>query len=312
MKYIEIQVLTTTEASDAVYNILSEEGAAGVVIEDPNDFLMLNQDKTSWDYVEDELIAKMGEDVKVKGYFSELDYDEDKVTRIRNRVFELDTFGLDKGKGTITTKEVHDEDWANAWKQYYKPTKVGEKVVIKPTWEAYELSENEIIIELDPGMAFGTGTHETTVMCVQLLEKYVKNSSTVFDVGCGSGILGITAAKLGAQKVFCVDIDEVSCKVSRENIAMNHVTDLIEVRCGNLLEVVSERADVIVANIIADIIISFTNDVEKFMNPGGVFISSGIIKDRRDEVLEKLNEKNYKIIEVLEMGEWCAIAAARM
>lgn len=309
MKYIELQVITTTEASDAVSELLYAEGASGVLIEDPNDFNAMNKDAKSWDYVEEELVRLLGEDTKVKGYFVSEEFSEEKLDTIKSRVERLEEFGLDKGKGVVTTREVNDEDWANAWKKYYKPAKVGERVVIKPTWEEYEEKAGEVVVELDPGMAFGTGTHETTIMCVKLLEKYVKEDSTVFDVGCGSGILGITAAKLNAKSVVCVDIDEVSCKVSRENADMNKVHDKLDIRCGNLLDVVSDKADVIIANIIADIIISFSEDAMKFLNKGGVFISSGIIRDRRDDVLKKLREEGFKVIEVLEMGEWCAIAA---
>jgi ribosomal protein L11 methyltransferase len=187
--------------------------------------------------------------------------------------------------------------------------KIGEKVVIKPTWEEYSVKADEVIVELDPGMAFGTGTHETTIMCVKLIEKYVKKGSIVFDVGCGSGILGITAAKLDAGRVICVDIDEVCCKVSRENAEVNKVEDKLDIRCGNLLEVVADKADVIIANIIADIIISFSEDAMGFLNKGGIFISSGIIRDRVNDVLIKLRKEGFNILEVLEMGEWCAIAA---
>lgn len=309
MKYIELQVLTTTEASDAVSELLYDEGAAGVLIEDPNDFNELNKDKRSWDYVGEELVKLLGEDTKVKGYFLSAEFSEDKLKSIESRVNMLGEFGLDNGKGIVTTREVDDEDWANAWKKYYKPVKVGERVVIKPTWEDYVAGADEVIVELDPGMAFGTGTHETTIMCVKLLEKYVKSHSTVFDVGCGSGILGITAAKLNAGRVVCVDIDELSCKVSRENAELNRVLDKLDIRCGNLLDVVDNKADIIIANIIADIIISFSEDAMGFLNKGGIFISSGIIRDRRDDVLKKLEATGFKVLEVLSMGEWCAIAA---
>ncbi|HWR62112.1 MAG TPA: 50S ribosomal protein L11 methyltransferase [Clostridia bacterium] len=309
MKYIELQVITTSEASDAVSEVLYDEGASGVLIEDPNDFKMLNRDEKRWDYVEEELVKLLGEDTKVKGYFLSENFGEDKLSSIELRIGKLDEYGLDKGKGIVTTREVNDEDWATAWKKYYKPAKIGERVVIKPTWEKYEAKADEVIVELDPGMAFGTGTHETTMMCVKLLEKYAGKGCTVFDVGCGSGILGITAAKLDAGRVVCVDIDEVSCKVSRENAELNKVTDKLDIRCGNLLEVVAGKADVIVANIIADIIISFSEDAMDFLKERGVFISSGIIRDRRDDVLIKLRKQGFKVLEVLEIGEWCAIAA---
>lgn len=309
MKYIELQIITTTEASDAISELLYENGASGVLIEDPNDFNLLNKNEKSWDYVEEELIKLLGEDTKVKGYFPSDEFSEAKLDLIRNHVERLEEFGLNKGKGIVTSREVKDEDWATAWKKYYKPAKVGDRVVIKPTWESYEVKADEVIVDLDPGMAFGTGTHETTIMCVKLLEKYVKSGSTVFDVGCGSGILGITAARLDAGRVVCVDIDELSCKISRENAEINKVGDRLDVRCGNLLDVVSDKADIIIANIIADIIISFSEDAMGFLNKGGIFISSGIIRDRVDDVLRKLREEGFKVLEVLSMGEWCAIAA---
>lgn len=311
MNYIEIQVLTTTEASDAISNIMYEAGATGVVIQDPNDFIQLNKDGKQWDYVEEALVKSLGEDVKVKGYFNEIDYDDELFKSVSASVGRIPEFGLALGKGEVSVREVREEDWATAWKQYYKPSKVGERVVIKPTWEEYTPEKDEVVIELDPGMAFGTGTHETTIMCVKLLESYLKKDSTVFDVGCGSGILGITAAKLGVGKVLCVDIDSVSCRVTGENAQLNDVADVLEVRNGNLLDVVNEKADIIIANIIADIIIDFSEDVNSFLKEGGIFISSGIIRDRRDEVLEKLKNEGMEILEVRELGEWCAIACRR-
>jgi ribosomal protein L11 methyltransferase len=148
MKYIELQVTTTTEASDAVSELLYNEGAVGVLIEDPNDFKALNKDEKSWDYVEEELIKLLGEDTRVKGYFSYDEFSAAKLDVIRSRVEKLEEFGLDKGKGTVTYKEVNEEDWANAWKKYYKPAKIGDRVVIKPTWEKYEVKADEVIVEL--------------------------------------------------------------------------------------------------------------------------------------------------------------------
>lgn len=311
MKYIEITVITTTEASDAITEMMYVLGAKGVNIEDPNDFRMMNQDPASWDYVEDELLATLGEDTRIKGYFSELDYKDEMKDELSRRIAELEGFGLDAGKMTISLLKVDEEDWANAWKKYYKPVRVGERLVIKPSWEEYIAEPQDLVIELDPGMAFGTGTHETTTMCMKLIESYVKPGMDVFDVGCGSGVLGIAAAKFGAEKVICVDIDAVACKVANENAAINKVENLVEVRCGNLLDVVKGKADVVIANIIADIIIAFSDDVEKFMNEDAVFISSGIIKDRKDDVLAKFQEKNFKVLQLLEEGEWCAIAVTR-
>ncbi|MCQ1530868.1 50S ribosomal protein L11 methyltransferase [Lutispora saccharofermentans] len=311
MDYIEISVFTTTESSEAVSYILEDEGAAGVAIEDPNDFISLNHNKTDWDYVEPELIQAMGTDVKVKGYFPETIYSAALLETIQSRVDSLSDFGLDKGKGELATRIVKEEDWSTAWKQYFKPFKAGERVVVKPTWESYDGQDDDIVVEIDPGMAFGTGNHETTLMCIKLLERYIKKGYEVYDVGCGSGILGITAAKLGAHSVLCVDLDGVACKVAAENVSVNKEDDKIKVKNCNLLDAASAKADLIVANIIADIIMDFTPQALLFLKPGRVFISSGIILDRQDEVIKELKKYGFDILEIEQMGEWCAIAAKR-
>lgn len=190
-----------------------------------------------------------------------------------------------------------------------QPTKIGQRIVVKPTWEDYKRENGELIIELDPGMAFGTGTHETTSMCIRELEKYVNADSKVFDIGCGSGILAIAAAKLGAKEVLAVDLDEVAVKVSKENVEENNVSDSVEVRHGNLMDVVKDRADVVVANIIADIIKILAKDVHNFMKKDAVFISSGIILDKVDEVKESLIENGFEIIDIKKLGEWSAIVS---
>ncbi|SHI70911.1 50S ribosomal protein L11 methyltransferase [Lutispora thermophila] len=311
MNYIEITILTTTEASEAVSFLLEDVGASGIAIEDPNDFILLNKNETAWDYVEPDLIEAMGKDVKVKGYFPETIYTDEIKSKIKQRVDSLTDFGLNKGKGEVNTRVVKEEDWANAWKKYFKPFKAGERIVVKPTWEEYEADDDDIIVQIDPGMAFGTGNHETTLMCIKLLEKYVKKGCRVYDVGCGSGILGITAAKLGAERVLCVDLDEVACKSAIENVRVNEEESKIVVKNSNLLDVASEKADLIVANIIADIIISFTPQAINFLKDDGIFISSGIILDRQDDVVNALKEHQFSILEISQMGEWCAIAAKR-
>ena len=194
-------------------------------------------------------------------------------------------------------------------KKYYKPTKVGKKIVVKPSWEDYEKQEGDLIIELDPGMAFGTGTHETTSMCIRELENYVDETKTVFDIGCGSGILAIAAAELGAKEVVAGDLDEVAVKVSKENCEINNVSYKVVVKHGSLFEVVDSKADVIVANIIADIIKILAKDVSKFLKDDGVFISSGIILAKIDEVCQALEENGFEIVKVERLGEWSAIVS---
>lgn len=310
MKWIEVTIKTTTEAVEAITNILDELRTGGVMIEDPKDFLFQKKNELDWDYVEEEVFNKSGQDgVLIKTYISEERNVVEVVENIKHRVLSLRDFGIDIGEGSVSLGQVNESDWANEWKKYYKPTKIGQRIVVKPTWEDYKPENGELIIELDPGMAFGTGTHETTSMCIRELEKYVNEDSKVFDIGCGSGILAIAAAKLGAKEVLAVDLDEVAVKVSKENVEENNVSDSVEVRHGNLMDVVKDRADVVVANIIADIIKILAKDVHNFMKKDAVFISSGIILDKIEEVKESLIENGFEIIDIKKLGEWSAIVS---
>ena len=278
MNWTEVTIKTTTEAVEAISNILMEERCGGVMIEDPKDFLFQKKNELDWDYVEEEVFNKSGQDgVLIKTYIPEERNVLELIETVKARIALLPSFGLDIGEGSVSLSNVNESDWANEWKKYYKPTKVGKKIVVKPSWEEYEKQEGDLIIELDPGMAFGTGTHETTSMCIRELENYVDETKTVFDIGCGSGILAIAAAQLGAKEVVAGDLDEVAVKVSKENCEINNVSDKVVVKHGSLFEVVDSKADVIVANIIADIIKILAKDVSKFLKDDGVFISSGII-----------------------------------
>lgn len=310
MKWIEVTIKTTTEAVEAITNILDDLRTGGVMIEDPKDFFFQKKNELDWDYIEEEVFNKRNsEGVLIKTYISEERNVMELVEIIKQKVSALTGFGIDIGEGSVSLGQVNEEDWANEWKKYYKPTKIGEKLVVKPTWEDYEVQDGDLVIELDPGMAFGTGTHETTTMCMRELEKYVTEDSKVFDIGCGSGILAIAAAKLGAKDVIAVDLDEVAVKVAAENVAHNHVQDSVQVLHGNLIDVVSDKADVVVANIIADIIKILAKDVHSCMKEDAVFISSGIIHAKVDEVKESLIENGFEIIEVKTLGEWNAIVA---
>nr|UWI49054.1 50S ribosomal protein L11 methyltransferase [Clostridioides difficile] len=308
--WIEVTIKTTTEAVEPITNILYEQGAGGAVIEDPKDFLFQKKNELDWDYVEEEVFKKNEEDdVLIKTYVSEEKNVMEFVEIIKQKVLGLRDFGIDIGEGSVSLDQVNEADWANAWKAYYKPTKVGQKVVVKPTWEDYNMQEGDLIIELDPGMAFGTGTHETTSMCIRELEKYVNKDSKVFDIGCGSGILAIAASKLGAKEVVAVDLDEVAVKVAKENVIENKVEENVSVMHGNLTDVIKDKADVIVANIIADIIKILAKDVQNFMKEDAIFISSGIILDKVEEVKESLIENGFEIVEVQKLGEWSAIVS---
>ena len=310
MNWTEVTIKTTTEAVEAISNILMEERCGGVMIEDPKDFLFQKKNELDWDYVEEEVFNKSGQDgVLIKTYIPEERNVLELIETVKARIALLPSIGLDIGEGSVSLSNVNESDWANEWKKYYKPTKVGKKIVVKPSWEEYEKQEGDLIIELDPGMAFGTGTHETTSMCIRELENYVDETKTVFDIGCGSGILAIAAAQLGAKEVVAGDLDEVAVKVSKENCEINNVSDKVVVKHGSLFEVVDSKADVIVANIIADIIKILAKDVSKFLKDDGVFISSGIILAKIDEVCQALEENGFEIVKVERLGEWSAIVS---
>lgn len=309
MKWTEITIKTSTEAVEAITNILYEHNVGGVSIEDPKDFKFQKKNEFDWDFVEEEIFNSGYDGVIIKTYITEeRDVSED-IKSIKERIGGLKEFGIDVGEAIVELSYVDEEDWANEWKNYYKPTKIGEKIVVKPTWEEYEAGDEDLIIELDPGMAFGTGTHETTSMCIRELEKYVKPESKVFDIGCGSGILAIAAAKLGARDVLAVDLDEVAVKVSKENIELNNVSKSVKALHGNLMEVVTDKADIVVANIIADIIKLLAKDIKNFMKDDAVFISSGIIHAKVDEVKEALVSNGLEIVHVESLGEWNAIVS---
>lgn len=307
MKWTEITIKTTNEAVEAITNILYEMNVGGVSIEEPNDMKFKKENEYDWDFVEEQIFNSGYDGVIIRTYITEERDVSDEIKLIKEKVCGLKEFGIDVGEALVEEALVDEESWANEWKNYYKPTKIGENIVIKPTWEDYEKSKNDIIIDLDPGMAFGTGTHETTFMCIEQLEKYVQKDSKVFDIGCGSGILAIVASKLGAKDVLAVDLDEVAVKVSKENVELNNAD--VKVLCGNLMDVVTDKADVVVANIIADIIKILAKDIKTFMKEDAVFISSGIIHKKVDEVVDALTQNGLEIIEIQTMGEWNAIVS---
>lgn len=311
VKWTELSILTTHEAVDAVSNILHEAGASGVVIEDSKELTKERIDQFGEIYaLNPEDFPKNG--VVVKAYLSATSFLAETVEELKLAIANLVNFDINIGENILTICEVDEEDWATAWKQYYHPVKISERFTIVPTWEDYTpVSTDELIIELDPGMAFGTGTHPTTVMCLQALEKVVKEGDTVVDVGTGSGVLSIGAAMLGAKSVHALDLDEVAVTAARENIGINKVDSIVEVFHGNLLDTVKEPADVVVANILAEIIMTFTDDAYSIVKPGGYYVTSGIIGAKKDDVKEALIQSGFTIEEILMMEDWVAIVARR-
>lgn len=309
--WIEIKVITTSEALEPIEGIFYILDCKGVSVEDPNDILGREQGPLTWDFADINVLEHKGKFAVVKGYFSEEDNIDEVVKYVKEKVEEIRNMGFNVGEGRVEVSKTHEEDWANNWKKYYKPSKFGDQIVVKPIWEEYEQKDGELVVELDPGMAFGTGDHETTRMCIQALEKYVQKDSIVFDVGTGSGILAIAAAKLGAKKAVGVDLDPVAVESAKENVEYNNL-DNIEVLYGNLVEVIDGKADIVVANIIAEVICILIDDVKRVLKEGGIFITSGIIHDRVDMVTSKLEESDFEVIKVNKDGEWnCIIAKSK-
>ncbi|WP_449445284.1 50S ribosomal protein L11 methyltransferase [Ureibacillus acetophenoni] len=311
MKWTEISFLTTNEAVEAVTNVFHEAGASGVVIEDSTEIVKERKDQFG------EIYALNPNDyptngVVVKAYLPAFSFLAETVEEIKLALANLKNFDINIGDQVLQTNLVDEEDWATAWKQYYHPVKISERFTIVPTWESYQpVSTDELIIELDPGMAFGTGTHPTTVMCLQALEKVVKKGDTVVDVGTGSGVLAIGAALLGARKVHALDLDEVAVKSALENVELNKVDHIIDVFHGNLLDSIHEPSDIVVGNLLAEIIMSFTDNAYSIVKPGGKYITSGIIGFKKDEVKQALEKSGFVIEEVLMMEDWVAIIASR-
>lgn len=307
MKWFEVKITTSSEAVEAVSGILYESGVTGVVIEDPNDPIFSTKSVGDWDYFDPAVVAFSSDHAVVKGYLQESEELNDQIEMIREKVHSLAAHAIDYGPGLVTSTEIFEEDWANEWRKYYKPKRVTERLTVKPTWEPYTATEGEIVVEMDPGGAFGTGTHETTMMCMMQLDKTVKPGCTVYDIGCGSGILGITAAKLGAGRVLAVDNDPAATAATKENALVNGVSDQLEIIQGNLLDQAHGPADVIVANIIADVIIYLARHIHRFMHEDSDFIASGILVEKKQDVLNALDMNGLTVVEVQEMGEWCAI-----
>ena len=307
MKWAEICVHTGNEAEEAVANILHETGANGVVIEDS---ALLQRE---WETMRDlslEDVPRQG--VVLKAYLPLNRSLDDIVDHIRKSVRKLKDYELDIGPGKVTVKEINSRDWETAWKKFYKPVRVSEWIVIKPSWETFESSNaEEIVIELDPGVACGTGTHPTTVLSLRALERTIRGGEQVMDIGCGSGILSIAAVKLGAAHALALDIDEIAVKATRENAIFNNVEHLVDVRQNDLLSSIAQTADVVVANILAEVIVRFVPDMAAVISPGGIFIASGIIKAKEQLVQQTLLEQHFVIVETFHQEGWVAITAQK-
>ena len=317
MKWIRFTIDTHVDAVDLLSYMLDEIGVEGIEIED---YLPLSEEDKKKMFV-DILPDPVENDntAKVHFYMEPEQCDPEKVMlQVQDILQEIKQFN-EIGKGTISLSETEDKDWINNWKTFFKPFRAAKDIVIKPTWEDYEKeNDSDILIEIDPGIAFGTGSHETTKLCIQALDSYVKKGDSVLDVGCGSGILSIAALKLGAGHATAIDIDEVAVKVAAENMEVNHLTDeQYDLFAGDLISdsAVKEKAgqahDIVVANILADVIIPLTGVIRPHIKEGGLYITSGIIDTKEEEVKEALLSNGFEILAVEHMKEWCCFIARR-
>ena len=312
MNWTEVKIYTTTAGIDPLTGSMLDLGLQGFMIEDAQDFDEFLHDTTPhWDYVDQAVMEKMKDcETCVTIYVADNPQGMEELMQVRQILARLKAQDPDGkyGRLELEMKDVDEEDWSNAWKKYYHPVQVGEHLVVCPSWEAYDRKPDEVVLTLNPGMAFGTGTHDTTRLCMELLEKYITPQETVLDVGCGSGILAITAALLGANKIIGCDIDEVAVKVAGENAALNGVQDRIAFHQGDLTSQVEGSFQIICANIVADVIIRLSEDAGRYLAKDGIFITSGIIDTREQDVLNALEQNGFQVIERRTSGGWVALA----
>lgn len=323
MKYIEVTIKLASSGIEPALAKLSMIGIDDAEVCDPRDAVEIMADKETyeWDYVDEKVSENLERSPEIHIYhdFDSKESADDFVRSIETAMDGLASdakagiYGADADFGEIeVSSEIKDDSlWKDKWKEYFKPSHISDKIVVKPTWEEYEPEEGELVIEIDPGMAFGTGTHETTSMCVKALDKYMKPGMKVLDAGCGSGILSIAAAKLGAGDAFGVDIDEEAFRVSKENFELNGVADVARAEYGDVTKGIGYTADIVIANLMAELLCMISGGVAKHLNKDGIFISSGILNEKEDMVKTAYDEAGFKVIEVMHDGEWCCIIAEK-
>ena len=315
MDWTQAAIYTTTQGLDPVGGMLVSLGLGCYEIEDAEDFKdFLAHKYGNWDYIDENLLGLAACESCIKVYLPQNAQGAEQLSQIREGLARLK--GMEEssawGRLEVQLQNVSEEDWSTSWKKYYHPIQVSDRLTICPSWEEYEKkSPDEIVLRMDPGMAFGTGTHDTTLLCLRALQAALTPEKSVLDVGTGSGILAIGAALLGAGEVYGCDIDENSVRIAGENAALNGVGERITFRQGDLARDVDGQYDVVTANIVADIILRLIDDIPRVMKPGGTFIASGIIEEREDEILQKLAASGFSVLDCRRSGGWSAIVSTR-
>ncbi|MFL2100545.1 50S ribosomal protein L11 methyltransferase [Desemzia sp. FAM 23991] len=312
MKWNEVSVHTSNEAIEAVSNIFIEAGSGGVAIENVQDFLSTPDDG----FGEIRILENqqyVAEGSLVKAYFPETTNLLELLPEIKQRIELLKSFGLSIEPNVIEVNDVKEENWASAWKKHYHPQQITRYLTVAPQWEDYQPAmDGEIVIKLDPGLAFGTGTHATTRLSLQALETYIRGGETILDVGTGSGVLSIASVAMGAAEVHAFDLDEVAVRSAKDNVALNTFATNIHVSANDLLKGIDREAEIVVANILAEIIVPLIPDAWRVLKPNGFFITSGIIESKKELILKELAKQGFTILQVLQMKDWFAIVAQKV
>ena len=314
MKYTEVRIITERSDAEAVSAALYSIGIDSIAVKDPNDLkdIIGNKEKYRYDYISDELVKEREEEKAEISFF--LDDSEEGRARLEE-VYRLRQFA-DESKYVISCRIVDDADWKDKWKEFFKPARITDRITVCPTWEEYEPAEGETVIRIDPGMAFGTGTHETTSSCIILMEKYLSacgalEDMRVLDVGCGSGILSIAAAAMGCSDVTGVDLDSDAVDAAGKNVEINGVSRQVKILQGDLAKGLDIKADLVLANLTVNLIIMLLSDISKHLAEGGVFIASGILAEQEQQAREAIEAQDLEIKETLAKGDWITIAARK-
>lgn len=318
MDWIQVCVYTSSYGIEPVCGLLYQMGITGLEIEDEADFkAFLENNKDAWDYVDDELIKEKSGETCIKLYIPDTALGYEQLSMIRSGLSALHDDDEEHllGRLEISTNTINEEDWANNWKQYFKPLKVGEKILICPEWETIPCDTTRSVFIVNPGMSFGTGSHETTQLCIEEIEKYINADQTILDIGCGSGILSIISIILGAKEATAVDIDINAVDIAKSNAQRNGIEEnKYNAITGNVIndedfcKIISKKKyDVVLANIVADVIISLCPIVPQFLKSGGLFITSGIISDRLNDVKNIYESSDFEIMSINQKGDWASI-----